>query len=264
MKNCCIILIMRIVKQLLYGLAYLLILGGIAWGIYSIAVKPAPTCFDGKQNQDETGIDCGGSCVSCEIKNLKPLFVSPAILFSADRMYSASAEARNLNIKFGAESFGYEVNFYDGAGKLLQSAKRKSFIYAGETKNLIEAGAQIAAGIPAKAEFKIVDAESVAWKDRAEFSPPPYELKGANAVFENNQIAVSGDIQNLNNFKISRAGISAFLVDKMGVKIGASKTELRDIGPFRAESFKIFIPIKKSLQDFVDLEATEIQVEVIK
>lgn len=27
--------------------------------------EPTPTCYDGKQNQGETGIDCGGPCASC-------------------------------------------------------------------------------------------------------------------------------------------------------------------------------------------------------
>ncbi|MCP3682399.1 MAG: hypothetical protein GY861_06875 [bacterium] len=31
------------------------------------ACKYVPTCFDGVQNGDETGVDCGGSCPSCEI-----------------------------------------------------------------------------------------------------------------------------------------------------------------------------------------------------
>src|SRR4030095_7117121 len=30
--------------------------------------KPFPDCYDGIKNQDETGIDCGGSCVPCPAK----------------------------------------------------------------------------------------------------------------------------------------------------------------------------------------------------
>ncbi|MBU6431623.1 hypothetical protein KGQ29_04640, partial [Patescibacteria group bacterium] len=33
----------------------------------------APTCFDGKQNGDEKGVDCGGSCVNlCRSQYLEP------------------------------------------------------------------------------------------------------------------------------------------------------------------------------------------------
>ena len=31
--------------------------------------KACPTCEDGIQNQDETGLDCGGSCAACATCN---------------------------------------------------------------------------------------------------------------------------------------------------------------------------------------------------
>ena len=31
-----------------------------------------PTCTDGIQNQDETGIDCGGKCHACRKQNILP------------------------------------------------------------------------------------------------------------------------------------------------------------------------------------------------
>ena len=35
--------------------------------ISAIAVTPSETCSDGIQNQDETGIDCGGTCSACPV-----------------------------------------------------------------------------------------------------------------------------------------------------------------------------------------------------
>ena len=61
---------MRLLKQFLYGFFYLAILVSLIWLVYSFEFKPAPNCFDGKKNQEETGIDCGGSCISCEVKAL--------------------------------------------------------------------------------------------------------------------------------------------------------------------------------------------------
>jgi hypothetical protein len=259
----------RIAKQFLYGTFYLLILGGLAWGIYSITLKSAPSCFDGRQNGDETGIDCGGPCISCDIKNLKPLIVSPVIQFSSDRLYSVSAEIQNLNTKFAVQSFDYEINFYDkpldvAGKKLLQSIKRKSFIYAGEIKNIIEAGVKITTGIPASAEIKI-DANNIVWKDKKDFFPPlNVEIKDISAALEDNQVKVSGYVANENNFSISRVVINAFLIDKMGVKIGVSKTELQNIGPFMRENFEIPILITKTLQEQIDIKATQIFSEILK
>jgi len=56
--------------------------GKVSWGIESaisadifevVETKPV-SCFDGIQNQDEQGIDCGGSCGKCKRKISIPLF----------------------------------------------------------------------------------------------------------------------------------------------------------------------------------------------
>lgn len=263
--NNCIILIMRLLKQFLYGIFYLAVLGGILWLLYSITLKPAPSCFDNKQNGNEAGVDCGGNCVSCEIKNLSPLSLLPATLFSADRVFSASAELQNPNLNYGAKTFDYEVNFYDASDKVLETRKNKSFIYSGETKNLIEAGIRITNGIPARAEIKIDD-KSIVWEKAENFSSPKYDLKNVMAELENGQAVIGGNITNSDNLTISKIIIGAFLIDKLGVKIGTSKTELQNIGPFRVENFKIFIPIRKDLLSSADLEATaqSVFVEILK
>ena len=256
---------MRLLKQFLYGIFYLAILGGILWLIYSVTLKPAPSCFDNRQNGGETGMDCGGGCITCEIKNLSPLSLLPATLFSADRDFSASAELNNPNLNYGAKTFDYEVNFYDASGRVLETRENKSFIYSGETKNLIEAGVRITNGIPARAEIKI-DGKSIVWEKAENFPVPKYNLKDFAAELENGQAVVSGNISNPNNFILSKIIVSAFLVDKSGIKIGASKTELQNVRPFRVENFKIFIPVRKDLAGAIDLEATaqNVFVEVLK
>ena len=245
----------RTVKQFLYGFFYLLILGGLVWGIYSITLKPAPSCFDQSQNGDETGIDCGGSCASCDIKNLKPLFAGEANLYGVDRVYSASARIQNASPSFGARNFSYSVNFYDAGGVLLKSVSSKSFIYAGESKNLVEAGARITNGIPTRAEI-VIDNASVEWAKMIEFSEPKYERKEINAVLDGERVAISGSILNPNNFAFSKVIITAFLGDRFGVKSGASRTELNSVGQFRQDSFKIFIPVSKEMLDNIDLKKT--------
>lgn len=255
---------MRLLKQFLYGTFYLLILAGIGWVIYSVNLKPAPSCFDNRQNGSETGIDCGGNCVSCEIKNMQPLFLTPAIIFSVDRNFSAAAEIRNPNSGYGAR-FDYEVNFYDSAGQVLRTIKNKSFAYAGETKNIIEAGVKITEGIPSRSEIKI-DASGIKWKKAQDFFQPNITLNEADFMDEKNQVSISGSLKNSNNFAVSKVILNAFLVDKLGVKIGVSKTELQNLDPFIAENFKISFPVNKLMSESIDSKATvaSLSVEVLK
>src|SRR5579864_5721823 len=113
---------MRISKQFLYAILFLAVFGLIVWGVYSITLKPAPSCFDNIQNQDETGVDCGGShCVPCDIKNLKPLVSLPAVLFTDGQVFSVSFDLTDPNANFGASSVTYDLNFYDASGNILKT-----------------------------------------------------------------------------------------------------------------------------------------------
>jgi hypothetical protein len=77
--------------------------------------EPEPTCTDGIQNGDETGIDCGGTCDPCEVgiqgqwqssgANVAPLLVN---LFGTDSIY---AEFRT--------DLTYTVEQYDTSGAVL-------------------------------------------------------------------------------------------------------------------------------------------------
>lgn len=257
---------MRLLKQIIYGAVYLAVFIGLVWLVYSLEFKTAPTCFDNDKNGDETGVDCGGSCVSCEIKNLKPLSIGPAILLGSGRDFSAVALVKNPNSGFGTNSFDYEARFYDGSGVLLKSVRGTEFIYSGETKNVIEAGAKIVEGIPMRAEMELLNAGDISWLKAADFSEPAHELKETAAYYENGQMAISGYVANMTNFAFSRVVVSAFAFDNSGIKIGASKYEISNLKPFGAAGFKISIPIDKALSGALDFEASKqsIAIEVLK
>ena len=247
---------MRLLKQFLYGFFYLAIFGGIFWWIYSATLRPAPTCFDEKQNQEETGIDCGGPCISCEVKNLKPLSIGGITsLFGDDRIFSVAAEVKNPNADYGTRNFSYEADFYDSSSRLLGVEKGIDFIYPGENKYIIVAGIKIGNGIPVRAEIKLINQSEIKWEKKNDFIPLSAEFKNVLAELENNQVIISGYVINVNNFEFSRVVVSAFAVDNMGIKVGASKTETK-IGPFGAWNFNIFIPVNKTLIKNIDLDAT--------
>ena len=52
----------RGLKQLLYGIFYLVIFGAIGYSVYVLKLAPAPTCVDNRQNGIETGAGVAGVC----------------------------------------------------------------------------------------------------------------------------------------------------------------------------------------------------------
>ena len=71
-------------------------------------------------------------------------------------------------------------------------------------------------------------------------------------------------IRNTNNFRISKAVAAAILVDDLNALSGFSKTEISNLAPFEERNFQIFIPISKDLRDRVNVDETEVFVEVLK
>lgn len=256
----------RLLKQFLYGTFYLAVFGLIGWYVYSIALQPAPSCFDNRQNGNETAVDCGGDCESCATKNLLPLQVSAAQLFSNNGSYSASTVIKNPNQNLAIKNFDYQFDFYDSGSQLLKSVANKSFLYAGEEKNITEARVAITNGISTKVAIKVA-ASSLVLEKASEFSQPNYELsKDIKTALdsENNRVLVSGSISNPANFNISKVNIGAFLLDKLGRKIAVSKTALQNLGPFGIQDFNISILVKKELLSEVDLNVTKVFVEILK
>ena len=73
----------RRIKKIVYGVFWNALLLGIVILVYITWLVPKPSCTDGIQNQNETGVDCGGSCTACSLKHLEQMrVVQPPEIFS--------------------------------------------------------------------------------------------------------------------------------------------------------------------------------------
>jgi len=120
----------------LFGiLAFFAIVGLIIFLIY----KPRPTCFDGKQNQDEKGVDCGGVCAKAcasQARELKVYWVRP--LKVADGWYDLSALVENLNQNLGARRVDYTFSLYDTNNIIITKRVGATYINPGEKFAIFE------------------------------------------------------------------------------------------------------------------------------
>ena len=127
----------RVAKQFIYGTVYLIIFFGLTYAGYLSFLKAAPSCVDKKQNQDETGVDCGGSkCGPC-IGNPEPIAVRlSTIFFVKDPV--ALVRLTNPNNQLGAESLAYLVEVLDSSGSTIRTFQGETYVYPGDQeKNLV-------------------------------------------------------------------------------------------------------------------------------
>src|SRR3989344_2801586 len=235
------------VKQIIFGSFFLIILFLFGFAVYFLFFKQPPTCFDKKQNQNETGIDCGGSCQACELKTIHPLETSWVRFFSADGKAVLAAEIKNLNLNYASDNFSSDFEVFGKNGeKIKRISKINSFIYASDIKCLIEITDIDYSDIDnVKLSFSNVN-----WLVKDEFSKPAIQIREitTKALSGNSEIEISGTALNENNYPLPLIRIIAFLNNSSVLKIGASKTELDDIPAYGEKTFKIIFPKNISLR----------------
>lgn len=246
----------RTLKQILYGGAFLLFLGVIFSGIYFLALKPAPSCFDNRKNQDEVEIDCGGSCMACALKNVKGLEVQPAIYLPVGEKTTLLGRVLNSNELVGASLFDYEFRAYGAGEELLAVVSGKAFVYPNKLRYIIEPAADIDPKNVLRVDFEV---KNPVWNLDIEFAPPNTQLREVKTEVLGQNVKTSGIFVNNSNLPVSRALIQAVFYGNLGTIVAASQTELRDISPFQNRRFEIPHPAVPNL----DPGATRVLTEPI-
>jgi len=229
----------RFLKQFIYGVLYLGILSGLSYGVYAFVVRQ-PNCTDGRQNQGESGIDCGGPCTSCELRQLKPIEIRSARVFTAGEGRGiVLLEFRNENVRYGADRFSYHATLYSDENEAVGTVTKNSFIYPGEIKFIVEPAT--VAGKPARVAVELGD---VVWRSIEEFSRPDVTTRDLNVELreETEDVMVSGIVSNKDVVFLSRVVVNAIILSTDGKKIAASKTLLEAVEPHEERSFKIVVP----------------------
>jgi hypothetical protein len=96
--------------------------------LYPIFHK-APTCFDNKQNQNETGIDCGGVCdLMCKTDVSDPVVLWSRVFPVSNGVYNLLAYVENQNKNSAIKKVSYEFRVYDTNNTLIGRKEGATYI----------------------------------------------------------------------------------------------------------------------------------------
>lgn len=130
----------RIKRQLSYLFGVLAVILIIVLGFY-FYWKPAPTCFDGKQNGPETGVDCGGLCQKACVNIALPIKVLwSRILEAGIGRYDVATVLENFNGNLGVKQVAYILRVYDTKGALITSKTGSTYVNPLEKFIIFEPG----------------------------------------------------------------------------------------------------------------------------
>ncbi len=151
----------------------LFLLAIIGTPTYFLFFNRQPTCFDGKQNGTETGIDCGGACAqvrACTQDVLPQPIVMWSRPFSVARgLHNLVAYVQNPNVNYTAEPIEYLFRVYDAENVLLGIREGYALVPPTKSFPIFEAAFNAGERQPAKAVFEFT--QPAIWR-RFETSVP--------------------------------------------------------------------------------------------
>src|SRR3989338_7543276 len=123
-------------RQLSYIGILILFFGIFAFLIIYPGSKETPTCFDGRQNGTETGVDCGGTCARACLFESGQVSVRLARAFEViPGRYNAVAYLTNHNKNLSAGRVKYQFRFADKDNVYL--GRREGYTYIPPGRDLV-------------------------------------------------------------------------------------------------------------------------------
>src|SRR3989344_5853258 len=121
-------------RKLAYSLVFVVLLL-IALGVPAFFfLYEKPSCVDGKQNQGELGVDCGGVCRNlCQAKQSPPIVVWAQKFKVAEGRYSIAAYIENPNVSGSVNDVPYTFTLYDNKASFIIEKKGTAYIPAGKS-----------------------------------------------------------------------------------------------------------------------------------
>ena len=229
----------RRLKQLIYGSIYLAIFLALVLWIYFSFFHNPPTCFDSIKNQDEEGVDCGGSCLEICLPNqfgTIEIVDRVRILRIDDEHVSILVKIQNNNLDFAAESFNYTLSILDSKDKVVTPIFGTSYIYHGEVKYIAAPNIRISPTIAARATFEISNPK---WILGEKLSKPDVSIQNHRTSLLGNEVKVEGSLISHDPAILKNTKIIAVFFGQFGLPVGVSQTEIENLEPNDTRSFVI-------------------------
>lgn len=215
-------------KRFLYTLGTLLFLGVvIGLPIYFKFIRKPESCFDGKLNQNEKFVDCGGVC-----KRICPDEARPTVnLFSrffrvTKGVYNVITMIENVNTSVYALRAPYVVKLYDSENVLLNERYGETFIPSSKKFPIIEYTLYTKERDVQKVTFEFLG--EINWI-RGSYNETKLSIKNQILKTEKGLPRLEADIDNDEVYKIEKIPVVAVVYDNNGNVIASSHTFIDEL-----------------------------------
>jgi hypothetical protein len=223
---------------------YLALFALVVFGLY-YSFKPKENCFDGRKNQNEQDVDCGGICKKeCNKIDAQDLIIGISDVVPAGIVgkYDFYVKVTNPNAIFGSKKFDYSVSFKDSGGNELAAKNGSSFILPGESKYVIESNIDLPM-LPASFDFKISNSNWVEFNDYYEKPDIQIVNKSYNEISGGTGFSEArGLLKNKSTFDFEAIEIQVMLKNAGGKILALNSTQMKTVRSGEERDFRVFWP----------------------
>lgn len=229
---------LRRVKQFAYGLAYLLIIALVIWGVVSSGNRPGEVSEPGKEY------------LPVEVVR------SPKFFQLDSGETSFLAEFGNPN-RDAEVSFSYKFTVFGRSGEAIGEIRGNELLPA-------EAEEFVAGFADPSEEVRSVEVEV----SNETYGPASDLFEGGVVVRDvatesaDNRARITGVLKNESLLSLSRVRVIGVLADEFGFQLFAGSTVLENIGSFGEEEFEISVPVDGETREKMSASSTQVYVNL--
>jgi len=214
-------------RRIFYILIVLAVLGLVGFLLISPSLNKAPTCTDNKQNGDETGVDCGGSCQLACVYQVNQIKIDWSRAFRVvDGRYNAVAYLENSNQNTAINKINYRFRFADKDNVYIGKRDGSTYVPPSGKFAVFEPAIDLGNSIPVYTTFEFTEAPVWIQVAQEKIDQLKVLFSDIKLVNEDTSPALSATIKNTSLFQIPEVNVVAILYDASGNAVSASRTYL--------------------------------------
>ncbi|OGI68906.1 hypothetical protein A2732_00575 [Candidatus Nomurabacteria bacterium RIFCSPHIGHO2_01_FULL_40_10] len=214
-------------RQIISILILFLFFSVFGFLIISPSLTETPTCADNKQNGNEAGVDCGGSCVKACLFQVDEVAVLWTRSFRVvPGRYNAVTYLENHNKNLAVNKINYKFRFADENNVYIGKREGSTFIPPSGKFAVFEPGIDIGNSIPVYTTFEFTQMPE--WTAVSQEKISQIQILVSNITLLNAETSpvLSATIKNNSFFVIPEVNIVAILYDANRNALSASSTYL--------------------------------------
>lgn len=193
-------------------------------------INRQPNCFDRKQNGDETGIDCGGSCLLvCKAEAYQLVTLWARAFPVTDGTYNLMAYIENQNRDSGIAKINYEFRVYDENNIFIARKEGSSFISSNDRTAIFEPQILTDNRVPYRVDFNFTSPP--VWVRVSREQKNALSLTSQNMLLSNSSTSPKLEAEIMNNSFNDFRFLDTYVVlyDENDNVINVSKTLIENL-----------------------------------